>query len=88
MNMKLNASQRAWVDEAFAKLTPDQKIGQLVCDQDRTFNKKPDIPSWLKQYPVGSVFVGAEIIQPDLDKTDGVRETVNQVQNATGVPGL
>ena len=71
-----------------AALTLDQKIGQLVCGKDRHLNSLTDAQGYLAKYPLGSVFVGAEIIQQDTDNTDKVRETVNRLKAATAIPLL
>ncbi len=82
--LPLDPGRAAWVERTLAGLTLDQKLGQLVCDQDRRINRLPDPAAWLRQYPVGAVFVGAEIIQADCDHTDAIRRTVTGLRAAAG----
>ncbi len=80
----LTPIQERWADRVLANLTLDQKLGQLVCEREAFIRRQPDPAAWLQQYPVGSAFVGAEIIQADLDRTDPVREAVSALRAATG----
>lgn len=88
MKNKINQDQRGWVRQTFDSLTVEQKIGQLVCERDHALLRQPDLAKWLKKYPVGSVFVGAEIIQADLDSTAKIRDSVTAVNAASQTPVL
>ncbi len=59
---KLTPKQKQWVEETFQKLTQDEKIGQLVNEHGGTLLKQSNPGEWLKQYPVGSIFTGSEVI--------------------------
>ncbi len=85
---RLNQAQADWVRRTLDGLTLEQKIGQLVCERDNFLLKQPDLAGWLKKYPVGSVFVGAEIIQTDLDHTAKIRDSVTAVNAAARTPVL
>ncbi len=66
---KLTAKQQQWVDETFAKLTLDEKIGQLVNETGGSIlRKKGDAGEWFRKYPIGSIFTGSEVIDSFSEK--------------------
>ena len=68
----LTAEEQRWVDETFASMTEDQMIGQMVNERGNIIRGKKEPVEWLKQYPVGSIFTGAEIIDAF---SEGIRVT-------------
>ena len=88
MKFKLDKTQEKWVEATFAQLTLSQKIGQMVCERDKPLQKRENLGAFLKEYPVGSVFVGAEIIDVNADHTENVRKTVSEIKKASKIPVL
>jgi len=88
MNFKLDKTQKKWIEDTFAKLTLSQKIGQMVCEKDKFLQKQEDLIAFLKDYPVGSVFVGAEIIDVNADHTENVKKNVSKIRKTSEIPML
>ena len=70
----LTAEQKRWVEETLASMSEDQKIGQMVNERGNIIRGKENPVEWLKKYPVGSIFTGAEIIDAFIE---GVRATTS-----------
>lgn len=68
----LTAEQQRWVEETLASMSEDQKIGQMVNERGNIIRGKENPVEWLKKYPVGSIFTGAEIIDAFVE---GMRAT-------------
>lgn len=80
---RLDKHKQAWVEAVFATLTADEKIGQLVNESVRNLSRRVSDPiAWLKQYPVGSLFGGAEIIDPFAAKSDSLLSITDAVAQA------
>ena len=79
MFWKITDAKRLEIRQQIAQMSLDDKIGQLVCEENTTFMKKPDRSDWLKRYPIGSMFVGAEIIQTDEQSNQAVKECIDSL---------
>ncbi len=83
MLFKLNAEKRKWVDDAFSKMSVAEKLGQMVCDRAKTVFDGGALPDYMAKYPVGSAFVGAEIIDQASDSIEDVREKCAKLRAVT-----
>jgi len=81
-------NKKGWIEKQISEMTLDAKIGQLVCEISNTFMKIQNQSEWLCQYPIGSVFVGAEVIDDNTQKLAAVRKCVESIRDATRVPVL
>ncbi len=88
MKFTLDQSQQQWIDNTFENLNLKQKIGQLVCERDRTLLRQEDLAGFLEEYPVGSVFAGAEIIDVNADHTENVRKNIASIREKVETPVL
>jgi len=83
----LNREQKAWVDRAFAQMDERQKIGQLVCERGHYLREEVKTPAaWLKEYPVGFLFVGSEVIQLQTENVGDVNRVTEYTKGASHVP--
>lgn len=76
----LNEEQVKWVEETFASLTFDEKLGQLFCPSSNGINKKT-----IQQF-ADDLKVGGMMIRPLPVK--GLQESVRSLQNASRIPML
>jgi beta-N-acetylhexosaminidase len=84
----LNASQRDWVERTFASLTTEQKLGQIVCEDSGAFSRVPNPQDWLAKYPVGSMYLGAEVIDPNAIALAAVKQITSKVDASVHIPML
>lgn len=73
MLFKLNAAKRKWVDDTLSKMSVREKLGQMVCERAKTIFDGGALPDYMAKYPIGSAFVGAEIIDLTRDSLEDVR---------------
>ena len=64
MFWNISTDKKNWVQKQISQMTTDEKIGQLVCERNTEYMAIEDRKNWLRQYPIGSMFVGSEIIKP------------------------
>ena len=83
MYKKLTPEQKKCVDKIFRSLTLEEKIGQLVNDRGSQIMGKPDPVSWLKEYPVGSIFTGSEVIEAHVAGTGRTSSMQKSVEDAS-----
>jgi beta-N-acetylhexosaminidase len=81
-------NKKTWVNGQISAMTFDEKIGQLVCEPSYAYNKVQNQREWLRKYPVGSVFVGSEVIDDQAEKDAVVRKCINSVQSMSRIPTL
>jgi len=86
MFWNISAEKKAWVETSVAAMTTDEKIGQLVCEQNTAYMAVADKKAWLRQYPIGSMFVGAEIIKPGEEDSAIARQLIGETQEACTIP--
>ena len=84
----LNPKKQEWVEKTFAGLSLNEKIGQMVCEEMTTFKKIRDAGQFLEKYPIGSLFVGAEIIDPNSMRKDHVSDAAALVRAKSRIPAL
>jgi beta-N-acetylhexosaminidase len=86
--MNLNELKQKWVEDSLKQMSTREKIGQMVCEHARKLNDIDDIDDFFKKYPVGGVYVGAEIIDPEADRGPEVRANMKRILEATSFPIL
>lgn len=86
--MKLNEVKKKWVEDSLKKMSIREKIGQMVCENGRRLNKIDNLEEFFTEYPVGGVYVGAEIIDPEADSGMEVRANMKRILEATPFPIL
>ncbi len=84
----LNETQRNWVERTFATLTTEQKLGQMVCEDSGAFSNVLDPQEWLAKYPVGCMFLGAEVIDSNAAALEAVKKVTSRVDGNVGIPML
>ena len=60
----LNNAQREWMESTFRRLRLEEKLGEMICEEGTKFVNQLNHRNWLANYPVGSMFLGAEVIDP------------------------
>ncbi|MCX6970698.1 MAG: hypothetical protein NTV93_11205 [Verrucomicrobia bacterium] len=84
----LNPSQRDWVESTFASLTVEQKLGQIVCEESGAFSHVANPQEWLAKYPVGCMFLGAEVIDTNAAALEAVKRITSKVDGNVEIPML
>lgn len=88
----LTKEEQEWVDRTFQSMSLREKIGQTMQDHaGRLPFKGTDedcIGAYLEKYPVGSFFIGGEIIQKAAGKAEEYREWVESLQKVSKYPLL
>ena len=74
MAKPLNRSQIRWVEETLASLSPTELVAQLLCT-DITKWEVDQLEDHLRQWPLGSVFIGPNPSKRWLELTAKVRDT-------------
>ncbi len=83
MLFRLNAAKRKWVDDSLSKMSVAEKVGQMVCERAKTLFDGGASPDYMAKYPIGSAFVGAEIIDQTSDSIEDVREKCAKLRAIT-----
>ena len=65
MLKELTQEQKKWVEDTLSVMTEEEKICQTVCEIYSNISASGDIDAWLKKYPVGTVYVGSEVIDKE-----------------------
>ncbi len=86
MLKELTAEQKNWVETTLASLSTDEKILQMVCERYPYIAESGDPRGWLKQYPVGSVYVGSEVIDRDNSTSKQLKEEAGIIFDGAKVP--
>lgn len=76
----LTDDERAWVEATLASMTPEERVGHLLCPEDRGYTPE----AWralLEEVPLGSVFFGA-------NTPDRLRACLEVVQATSRIPVL
>lgn len=84
----LDTIKRDWVEEHFAQMTTEEKLGQMICERHPDLKKVEDLETWCNKYPIGSLFVGAEIIDPFAKQADGESVIVKTINDTGKIPLL
>jgi beta-N-acetylhexosaminidase len=71
-----------WVEEIFSQMGIDEKIGQLICERDSDLMQQPDPYEWMCKNPVGSLFVGSEIIQEGAEGSELVQKCLKKINSS------
>ena len=82
----LNSSKQEWVEKTFAGLSLNEKIGQMVCEDHRALKSVRNPEQFLEKYPIGGLFVGAEVIDPNSMRADHFSDAVTLVRTKSKVP--
>jgi len=82
MFWKIADDKKERVRQQIRQMSLDEKIGQLVCERNTDYMEKSNRHEWLKQYPIGSMFVGAEIIQSDEQSNKKVKECIDSLKHS------
>lgn len=87
MYNKLNNEQALWVDKIFSTMTLAEKIGQLVCENNSDFHLRVnDMEEWLRKYPVGNLFVGAEVIDTSSSRQEELSRAIKLLKKLSRIP--
>ncbi len=88
MFWNLASNKKEWVEEQLDGMTLDEKIGQLVSERAASIMKSNEPCRWIEKYPVGSVFVGSEIIDVEAEGGEKTKDNVSSLKKASRVPVL
>ena len=88
MFWNISADKKDWVNKQISGMTLDEKIGQIVSERNSDFMQVSDRREWLRKYPVGSMFVGTEIINADEESQDSVKDCIAALRNTCRIPVL
>lgn len=84
--MELTAEQHTWVENIFASLTVDEKIGQLICEHINKIPAQMKVCDFIAKYPVGSIYVNPQTLEPGEDPKDVIKELDASTRGKTKVP--
>lgn len=92
MRKPLGKEEQDWVERTLASMSLREKIGQTMQDHaGRLPFKGTDakaMETYLLEYPVGSFFIGGEVIQKAAGKAEEYRTWVEQLQKLSKYPLL
>ncbi len=86
MLKQLTEEQKKWVEVTLNSLSLDEKILQTVCERYPYIAERCDAPAWLKQYPVGSIYVGNEVIDRDNSNSERLRKEAEIIFSGAKIP--
>ncbi|WP_379157788.1 glycoside hydrolase family 3 protein [Paenibacillus sp. sgz5001063] len=88
----LTKEEQEWVERMLASMSLREKIGQTMQDHAGRLpfkgNDAEALAAYLKMYPVGSFFIGGEVIQKAAGKAEEYREWTEQLQRISTYPLL
>lgn len=82
MFWNISKEKRNWVEKTFSKMTLEEKIGQLISERATDLINEADPYEWLCKNPIGSLFVGSEIIQVGAEKSDVIQNCLNKLKSS------
>jgi len=85
MKQGLTNKQQQWIEKTLATLSLNEKIGQLVCERGININDNSNLQEYFSQYPVGSIFVGPEVIDTDCDGQSVYNEKISELRSHSRV---
>lgn len=92
MPRPLTREEQEWVERMLASMSLREKIGQTMQDHAGRLpfkgNDTEALAAYLKMYPVGSFFIGGEVIQKAAGKAAEYREWTEQLQRISKYPLL
>lgn len=92
MQRPLTREEQDWVERTFASMSLREKIGQTMQDHAGRLpfkgNDEQALTAYLKTYPVGSFFIGGEVIQKAAGKAEEYRDWAEQLQRISKYPLL
>ena len=86
MLKELTQTQKKWVEDTLSSMTEMEKICQMVCEIYSNISASGDVDAWLKKYPVGTVYVGSEVIDKENKSYRQLKEEVSIVNAKTKIP--
>jgi beta-N-acetylhexosaminidase len=86
MFWNISADKENWVKKRVAEMTLNEKIGQMVCELNTKYMEIEDKKTWLRQYPIGSMFVGSEIIKPGEEDSAITKQLVSETKDVCKIP--
>lgn len=88
MLKELTQEQKNQIEETIRSLSFDEKVGQMVCEEYVYIKEKnpADVNAWMKKYPIGSLYIGNEVIDTDNMTEAAIRKQVSDIQNVSRVP--
>ena len=86
MLKELSPERKQWVEETLSSMTDEEKLAQTVCEIYSNIASSGDAASWLKKYPVGTVYVGSEVIDKDNKSFRQLKEEVSILRAETKIP--
>ncbi|MCL6457267.1 MAG: hypothetical protein K6T85_04610 [Gorillibacterium sp.] len=88
----LTAAEQAWVDQTFESLTLEEKIGQTFSDHAGRLPigefTEDAVSEYLRLYPVGSFFLGGEIIRGAEGTAEQILQKIRLLQRSSRIPLL
>lgn len=92
MRKALAKEERDWVERTLRSMSLREKIGQTMQDHAGRLPfqgmDEGTIRAYLEKYPVGSFFIGGEVIQKAAGKAEEYREWVELLQKVSKYPLL
>lgn len=86
MLKELTLEQKKWVEDTLGGMTVEEKILQIVCEIHSHIVKTGDVSAWLEKYPVGTVYVGSEVIDRENKTSKQLKEEVSIVSHKSRIP--
>lgn len=77
-----------WVEQQLEGMTLDEKIGQMVSERATKIMRSGDPGRFLREYPVGSIFAGSEIIDADEEGGAAAKDRISYLSKLTRIPVL
>ncbi|WP_151735552.1 glycoside hydrolase family 3 protein [Paenibacillus tengchongensis] len=92
MPWQLSKEAQQWVEDTLASMSLREKIGQTMQDHAGRLpvggRDEDGLKAYLEQYPVGSFFIGGEVIQRAAGKAGDYREWAELLQRLSRIPLL
>lgn len=92
MQRPLTREEQDWVEYTLASMSLREKIGQTMQDHAGRLpfkgNDVAALGAYLQKYPVGSFFIGGEVIQKAAGKAEEYRDWTRQLQKLSKYPLL
>ncbi|CQR51622.1 glycoside hydrolase family 3 protein [Paenibacillus riograndensis] len=92
MHRPLTREEQDWVERTLTSMSLREKIGQTMQDHAGRLpfkgNDEEALAAYLKTYPVGSFFIGGEVIQKAAGKAEEYRDWAEQLQRISKYPLL
>ncbi|MHA6533113.1 glycoside hydrolase family 3 protein [Paenibacillus sp. BAC0078] len=92
MRRPLTLEEQDWVERTLASMSLREKIGQTMQDHAGRLpfkgNDEAALEAYLQKYPVGSFFIGGEVIQKAAGKAEEYRDFTRLLQKLSKYPLL